>query len=204
MIISWQAGALAAAPRRTRVFTHVLATASLAGLLVVPWFAGLAIVEGSRLARILSGSFRGSGFHAKLGQVVPGRFAVVTEGGQRDTIDLSRASAIVLVYDVRCSVCNENMPRWVDLVAEARQRARGVVIYAIPATADSAAVRAGYWDGLERTIRVVHPVDSTLARAIAGSPMTPMTVVIRDGVRVAAHAGYLGDRRREYLIRKAQ
>jgi hypothetical protein len=189
---------------RMPLSSHLLAVASLAALVLSVWFAGLAVSDATRLIKIVAGSFRGTGLNSKLGQPVPATLTVRAEDGTIDTIDVSRGSAVMLVYDVRCSVCNDNMARWIDLVHEARQIAPSASIYAIPATADTAAMRVGYWAGLSRYVRVLSPLDSEVAQEIAGAPMTPMTVVIRDGVRVAAHAGYLGDRRREFLLRVAK
>jgi hypothetical protein len=148
------------------------------------------------LSRILAGEYPGDGLRFD-------RRTLVARGQDftgEAMSDLHEGTAVLLVYDVACSVCNENVPRWLDLVVEARRAMPGVRFFAVATRPDSAGRHAAYWAGFDNIITPLAVADTATVRRLTGVVMTPATVVVRNGRSVATHVGYLGERRRQFLL----
>jgi hypothetical protein len=128
------------------------------------------------------------------------RFAVVDADGQaRGEFTLADKTALVFVFSTLCGACNENMPRWLDLVVELQSRSKGIPVYAL--SADTSFLEpVKYWDALGNSVELLLPADRLQALAVLGVTSTPTTIAVRNGRVVAAHVGALGDWRRRYLL----
>lgn len=152
-----------------------------------------------RFSRMFRGEFPGMGTPLLREGVVPA-LAVTSGPNGVDSVRFKEGKAVILVYDARCSVCNSNAPRWLDLVVEAHQRHPDARIYGLPLTREPISENARYWRKLRHIVSTLDPVEFAGAAAVAGGTATPLTVVIKDGKKVASHIGYLGERRRRYLL----
>ncbi|MFN8651401.1 MAG: hypothetical protein U0133_05810 [Gemmatimonadales bacterium] len=109
------------------------------------------------------------------------------------TLDLSRTSGLVLVFDATCLVCGRTLPRWLDLIADLPP---SVPIFAVAPGRPVA--QQGYWRGLEDRVQpwVLERDSSVVA---LGATATPTTIVLRDGHPTLSFRGPL-DRGRQAQI----
>ena len=121
------------------------------------------------------------------------------EAPRRDPVSLSltQGRVLVLVYSTRCTVCDNNMPRWLDLIAELRRAAPTVPVYAIDIDLRDSSLT--YWPRVDG-VRVLMPADRKAFLQTYRVPGTPATLVTHAGVVDATMLGMLGSRQRSYLV----
>ncbi len=122
------------------------------------------------------------------------RFEMQLPNGTYDTIDLSRRTALILVFSHDCRGCDLNMPRWLDLIVAARSAM--VPVYALGV--GEIASEAEYWTGLHAQARV-GTVDTEVLTSGMRVNSTPTTLVLRNGAVVARRIGVLGEHDRAEL-----
>ncbi len=124
---------------------------------------------------------------------------VELRSGRRDTVRLALTSgpALLLVYSANCAVCGDNMPRWLDLVAELRRGGSVDPVYAIDL--DGSDTLGTYWPRV-RGVRVLTPLEpETFLRQIPVTG-TPATVVVHAGSLAVTIFGVIGAHRRSYVV----
>lgn len=127
------------------------------------------------------------------------KVVALSAAGGLDTVDLAAKSALVLVFDTKCGACKENMPRWIDLILDLRQRNLGVPVYAL--SLDSGTVEPlRYWEPLSRVVTVVKPLRDLDVQKFLGNYRVPATAVVRDGRVAVVHVGTIGKRRRSFIL----
>lgn len=174
-------------------------TVWLASVLAALLFAGVRMLRYTReLSAIRLGAFRAVSPAQSEG---PGAmtFSALMGANERRTIDLSGKSALILLYDDKCPACKDNMPRWMDLLVELRQRTPAVPVIAV--SLDSLDRQHAYWSGLTHAVQLAQPTDSSVLSRILGTSRLPSTIVVRDGRPVVYHVGAVGDWRRDFLLR---
>lgn len=119
--------------------------------------------------------------------------------GRRDTVTLALTSGpgLLLLYSTACNVCSDNMPRWLDLVAELRRSGSAAPVYAIDL--DGRDSLGTYWPRMQ-AVRLLTPLDRGSFPDQLGVRGTPASVVVHRGSIDATILGILGARRRAYLI----
>ena len=195
---SASAGYLAVTARRTA------ASLWLVTLIVVVLYAFVASVRyGWQIASIWRGEFgaRTSTSQIPLQLRNASPFLVtrsVTKS--RDTLDLRGKTALVLLYDNRCPACKDNMPRWMDLLAELRRRDARIPVFAI--SDDPLDAQRNYWNVLQAAVDLRQPLLRSAMGDNFGTTSIPSTVVVRQGKVVAVQTGAIGPWRREFLLRQ--
>jgi hypothetical protein len=185
---------------RVRRWAATLWLTGLAGVALYSTYAGTRYV--GQMLDMRRGSFGAETRHGgpttiKTRNAVP-HLSVRTPAGTLDTMDLTGRNAIVLLYDDKCPACRDNMPRWMDLVAELRREAPATPVYAM--SLDSLEVQRRYWDGLEHRVALRQFTDSADMYANFATTAIPSTIAIRDGQVAAIHIGAVGPWRRHFLI----
>jgi len=134
------------------------------------------------------------------GRARPLRFVRLRSEGGEDTLDLASVRALVLVFDTQCRACNENFPRWLDLIVEARRHWPTLAVFGL--SLDSERTQSlQYWRGLEHVVTVVKPVEGDDLGARLSAGRVPSTVIVRNGRPEVAHFGTIGSWRRSFLLR---
>ena len=171
----------------------------ITGLALYSAYAGVRYT--GQMLDMRRGSFGAETRHSpapiKTKNAVP-NLVVRTPTGVLETLDLTGRNAIVLLYNDQCPACKDNMPRWVDLLAELRSAAPGVPVYAL--SNDSLAAQRVYWNGLDHRVALRQFTDSTDMYANFATTAVPSTIAVRDGRVTAIHVGAVGDWRRHYII----
>jgi hypothetical protein len=135
---------------------------------------------------------------------IPIEFQVASQGTAAGSkFSLAHKTALVLVFDTKCGVCADNMPRWLDMINELREQAPSVPVFAI-STDTSRTAPLEFWRGLENIVALVIPESRRQALSVLGARGTPYTAAVRDGRVVAGHLGTVGDWRRSYILRKLE
>jgi hypothetical protein len=196
--IPLRAGAVAEGSSRLTALSKLGTVAIALAAVALMIHSGLRVFEYTRnimmVRRGATVSVAGPGGEALK---VPSNPVLPLAGGSR--LDLSGATAIVFVYRTTCRICDENMPRWLDLIADARRQSPGIPVYAV--SLDSTAADAAIpWRGLTSAVHVVMPASFDDVRRAFGSTRTPATLVLRDGAVRSIHSGVVGDWRRQYML----
>lgn len=167
-------------------------------LLVIAVGAHGVLVNGFQLYGALSGNWSGDGTRATTART-KSRAAPLTQttsGARQLAFD---GTALILAFDPDCSVCGDNMPRWLDVLERVRRESLDVRIYAL--SLDSSHAEAlRYWQLLEHQVEVLTLLQTTDAPADLQVSFTPTTLVLRDGHVVGEYLGVLGQRRINSLI----
>ncbi len=122
-------------------------------------------------------------------------FAALDTAGIARSVDLTRQTALVLIYDRDCGVCHRNMARWMELILAARTAQ--VPVYALSRTDVHSA--SPYWAGLASQVQIFSTVDSTALTRLFGATGTPCSVLVRGGRVVAVFTGILDPTRLGWL-----
>jgi len=181
--------------------SRIAAVVSAVALGIVLFHGVKAARTSTALYRVWKGELRGDG-RTTVATPVVDSLAITTADGTPGVIHFASRSAVLFLYDANCGVCNVNTPRWLDMVAELKATHPDVPVYALPLRPDTVQENRTYWRGLERHVTRAHAADLAELRKLVGVNATPATVVIRNGVRVAAHVGIVGDRRRSFLVER--
>ena len=168
------------------------------------WLVGAVVLGGMALADVLKsvayatqirrGTFRALPTDARASGplLLPTRI-----GGDTASLDLRERTALVFFYSSKCLTCGRNMPRWVDLVFDLKEKGLAVPIYAVQAD-DS--VGSDYWRSLLPLVTKVTPRDHQLLQRLLHVRGTPSTIVVKNGTVVASYVGGVGDWRREHIV----
>lgn len=104
-------------------------------------------------------------------------FRVRGPDGSVETVDLSRRSALLLVFQESCAICATTMPRWLEMVVEAQRRGTEVMAISVGAPANQAA----YWGAFGARIPVFGMVRDSIILEQFGVTQIPATVAVVDG-----------------------
>lgn len=184
-------------PRRTLRPTVLAATALWSRLVLL---GALVVGSGSyalELVHIQRGSFREQRAQVSDQLRRPQRFLRFdAEGVDTVAINLGARPAALFVYSRQCAACGENMPRWLDMVAELIRDGTPADIYAIGVDEDSTG--AEFWRFLPQ-VHVLRPMEPKTFIATLGLTATPTTVVLDGSGMQVAIIGFMGPHRRARL-----
>jgi hypothetical protein len=133
---------------------------------------------------------------------VPGRvqFETLTEQGNPSGVfSFPTGNAIILVSDTRCSACNQNMPRWLDLLVQLKREKTAIPVFVVSLDTSFVAFTK-YWSTLKNEVTLVLPADRSVVKRTLDVRGTPTTLVLRNGQIATSFLGALSHRRRQYLI----
>lgn len=163
---------------RAGILTRVLVLVGITGLTGFGTYqAGRATYFGyGFIQAVLGGGVDEDTLPANSPEFTP-RVEIATLEGERDTLDLSKASGLILLFDAGCVPCGRVAPRWLELMAELpRTEPRAIAI----ATGDLA-TQAPYWRALERWVQVAVVTRDSAVLSVFGTGATPTTMVLDRG-----------------------
>jgi hypothetical protein len=114
-----------------------------------------------------------------------------------DTLPMPQR-ALLLVYDEACEPCGHNIPRWLDLIAAAREQDASVKILLVDIGRGTPDPR--YWRGLEHVAQRIKLDSAAASGDYLRAQGTPSTVVVQDGQVELIMGGFLGDKRRAAVL----
>ena len=125
-------------------------------------------------------------------------FPATAADSQVTFVDLSEGDVAVLSYSADCAVCNNVIPRWLELIAALeRQHVPVYVVGRAGAAADSL-----LWHSLGTHVTYVAATPDAM-RHLVGMSGEPITARLSHGSLVAVYTGQIGPHRQARLVERS-
>lgn len=121
-----------------------------------------------------------------------------TAEGKVDTLDLSGPPSVLLAFSESCSVCKQNMSRWLELILDLRRQGSRVYAVGRGTAADST-----FWGALAAEAELISVTDTVMLGLFATNGV-PATTIISEGRVAAVFLGQIGPWRRDRIVERVR